>query len=171
MIEFYKKYFKNLAINCVHIAHTEEEPAFFYVSDKYNLKAFDDAIKSAAKTPAMLLERYSLDLDDNGNQNHFDNIQGRFTILLKTEVGDQQSIELVEIEAERIAKIILKKMRLDFFGIEEVTIGDLTAKVQFKIKRVQIDAVGPVNGSYYGVSVGFTWNCPLSVNVNDADWS
>lgn len=171
MKEFYKKYFEALATSSVDIQHTATDIAFFYINDKYSLKPFDDAIRSAAKTPAFLLERYTADIDDNGNENHFDHINGRFSILIKTERGNRQSEEDADELAENIAKKIIKKMRKDLKDMVPFTIGDLTRKVQFKIQRVSIDPIGPIAGEYYGVTVGFLWRCPLSVAVQEADWT
>lgn len=171
MIEFYKKYFERLARRQTSILHTDEAPAFFYIKDKYNPKAFDDAIKNAAKLPAILLERYTYDLDDNGSRNNFRHINGRFTIVLGSEIGNQQSIDRAQGKAEEICTSILLKMKddLENGGTIELESG-AKQKVFFKLSNVPADPVGPMLQQYYGVTVGFIWKCPLSGAVNPADW-
>lgn len=171
MIEFYKKYFEDLAKRHTLIQHTEEEPAFFYIKDKYNPKAFDDAIKNAVKSRVMLLERYTFDLDDNGTRNNFRHINGRFTIVLGSIAGDQDTIDQAQAEAEQICLSILLKMKddLENGGTIELESG-AKQKVFFKLSKVPLDPVGPMLQKYYGVTVGFLWKCPLSGAGNPGDW-
>lgn len=171
MVEFYKKYFERLARRNRQIAHTDDEPSFFYVKDKYNPKAFDDAIKSAAKTTVFLLERYSFNVTDNANKNDFRHINGRFTALSATVAGDQETIEIAEQLTEKIAISFLKKMREDLGdgGIITLDSGE-KQKVFFKLKDLPIDPVGPLLQKYYGVTVGFEWRCPLTGDDSSGDW-
>lgn len=172
MIEFYKTYWERLARRNKHIAHTDEEKAFFYVKDKYNPKAFDDAIKSAAKTTVFLLERYTSGLTDNLNKNYFRQVNGRFTIVLLTETGDQESIELAENKAEAIALSFIKKMNKDFGSSGGKIILDSGEQqpVFFKFEELPVDPVGPLLQKYYGVTVGFPWRCPFPGIEDPGDW-
>jgi len=171
MIEFYKTYFKRLAQRHKFIRHTEEEPSFFYIKDKYNPKAFDDAIKSSANGRAMLLERYTFDLDDNGTRNNFRHINGRFTIVLGSIAGDQDSIDQAQAAAEEICLSFLLKMKEDLEngGVITLDSGE-KQKVFFKMSKIPADPVGPMLQKYHGVTVGFKWNCPFSGGVNAGDW-
>ena len=172
MLDYYKKYFNDLATLSADILHTEESKSFFYVDDKYSIEAFDNAIKSAAKTPALLLEQYTSDLDDNTNEIHFEHLSGRFTILLKAIVGDSASKELARTTAEGIAQKFLFRMRKDLKDGGIIVLPNLSQrKAFFKIQKVSIDPVGPINVNYYGVTVGFIWRCPLLAAVSNLDWT
>ena len=169
MIEFYKAYFERLAT--LHLRHTPEEKAYFYIKDKYNPKAFDDAIKSAGRTPALLVERYTYDVTDNANRNRFRHINGRFSVLVSATAGDQQSVDAAEDLAEQISTSIILKMADDFGGGGFIALdnGD-QQRVFFDINQVPVDPIGPVLQKYYGVTVGFIWKCPLKVSVPSGDW-
>lgn len=171
MIEFYKSYFERLATRNKHIGHTADVPAFFYIKDKYNPKAFDDALRSEGKTPALILEKPAYDLTDNSNRNRFKHINGRFSIVISTVAGDQSSIDAAEVLADQIALSIIAKMSEDFDAGGFITLNSgEKQKVFFKITDVPVDPIGPMLQKYYGVTVGFTWNCPLAVSSSPGDW-
>ena len=175
MIKFYKTYFQRLAtqhIDIKHVANSRRDEAFFYVKDKYNPGAFDTAIKAAGKTPALLLERFTYDLDSNGNKNCFRHINGRFTIVVNTVAGDEQSIEAAEQLAEKIILSIIAKMEQDFgSGTGSITLDDgESQRVIYTTEQVPVDPVGPMLQKYYGATVGFKWRCPFKGAVNPSDW-
>jgi hypothetical protein len=162
MLKYYKHYFKGLAISNEQIAHTDEEEAYFFVRDKYNPDAFDQAIRNSAKTPAMLLEPYSTKLSDGNSRNNFKFLQGRFNILEKVDNGDEQSIEDAQEHCESIAEDLLLSMLEDLGEGMIITVapGDASKRVWFKNEDITIDQIGPICLEYYGVSVGFSLKTP-----------
>jgi hypothetical protein len=171
MVKFYKKYFERIAANHPDILHKPDAKAYFYIKDKYNLKAFDDAIKSAAKTPALLLERYTQDVTANRKNNRFRHIDGRFSILVNTVAGDESTIETAEERAEKIIISIIKKMEDDFgAGGGSITIDNESQMVFFDLEELPIDPIGPILNKYYGATVGFKWRCPLKATDAMVAW-
>ncbi|WP_343524395.1 hypothetical protein [Pedobacter sp.] len=171
MITHYRTYFERLAKNHPDILHEDDNRAFFYIKDKYNIKAFDDAIKSAGKTPALLLERYTSDASANKNNNRFRHFNGRFSLLCSTEAGDDSTIEAAEIKAENIILSILVKMLEDFGnGGGSIDIDGDIKQVFYDFEELPIDPIGPVLVKYYGATVGFKWRCPLTASDTAVDW-
>jgi hypothetical protein len=171
MIKYYKHYFERLASKRL-LSHTPQEPAFFYVKDVYNPAAFDNALRSCAKTPALLLEKYTYSLDDNNNRNTFKYLTCRFNILTKGEVGDEERIEAAHAQCELIAEKFIAKMKTDLSGGATIKISetDQSPKVFFEIKNVKVEPV-EMDGNYYGVTVGFTLKVALSVKEDPNDWA
>lgn len=176
MKKYYKYYFEQLAIRNKLIAHDptkDDQVAFFFLKDKYDLNEFDNAIKSVGKTPAMLAENYFYDVEDNNSRNYFQYINGRFNIIDKADVGDQQSIDDVQTRCETIAQDIIAKMREELQEGADITIPDVgTSKmVFFAMQKIKVDFVGPMSTSYYGVTVGFTWKVPFPGRSNPDNWN
>lgn len=171
MLKHYKAYFEHLAVLSTDIAHNAEDPSYFYIADKYNPKAFDDALKNVTgDRPIMLLERYVSDADDNGNRNRFLHVQGRFTIVCRTEIGNGESVEDAQQLSELVALKIMAKMASDFELYGTIDVDGQLQKVFYKEEKIPMDPVGPIFQKYHGVTVGFEWRCPLMVKHIDGDW-
>lgn len=171
MLKHYKAYFERVAIASPDIAHMEEDPSYFYIADKYNPKAFDDALKNVTgERPILLLERYVSDADDNANRNRFLHVQGRFTIVCSSEVGNRQSIEEAQYLSETVALKVLAKMAADFEVYGTINVDGQLQKVFYNEEKIPMDPVGPMFQKYYGITVGFEWRCPLMVKHIAGDW-
>lgn len=172
MEAFYKSYFENLARTNKRILHTDNQPAFFYIDDKYNPEAFDNAIKSMAKTPALLLEQYGYEADESGNRTYIKDIMGQFNILIKTQKGERATIEFARSESEAIADLIIARMRKDFeaFDAFQLADGSDTRRIQYKVK-CKVEPIGPINADYYGVTVLFKWNTPFTAQATSDEWT
>lgn len=168
----YKYYFEQLARKHKLIKHSEENAAFFFLRDKYNLDAFDSALRNFGGEAAMLLENYYYDGDDAQSRNYNKVLSGRFNILAKAEVGDAASTDAAQALCESIAEDILAKMREDLAEGGIITIPDVGAspKVFFLIKNIKVDFIGPINSDYYGVTAGFAIKTSLNAAVNAARW-
>lgn len=173
MIKFYIYYFQQLAILNKLIASTDEEEAFFFVQDPYDLDAFDTAIRSAGKTPALLLENYSADTTSAGSRNYFKQHNGRFTILHKADAGDKASIQEAQRICEQVADQLLIRMREDLLQGGKIVISqqETSPTVFFEIDKVKFDFVGPISADYYGVTVGFPFKIQFNGVYDAGAWN
>lgn len=173
MLRFYKHFFKSLAIANGQIAHTDAEPSYFYIRDKYNPDAFDDAIKNLGKDTCFLLESISYKTSNGNSRNYFKHPLGRFNIIARADIGDDDSISAAEELCESIADEFISKMRelLEEGAAITIAPGDSSSLVFFTVNDVSVDPIGPMNINYYGVSVGFTLKTPLKGNSNPAKWA
>jgi hypothetical protein len=173
MKKYYKGYFIKLATQNLDIAHTENDPAFFFIKDRFNLEEFDNAIRSAGHTPAVLLENYSFDKEDSGSaKNYWKFLSCRFNVLAKAEVGNEASIDEAQTYCESIAEEIIDKMReqLQDGMTFELTPGDKSPRIFFPVQNIKGDFIGPISTDYYGVTVGFTWKTKNASTSNPAKW-
>lgn len=171
-IKIYKYLFTRLATVNADLQHTEEKPAYFFVKDKYDTEAFDNAL-SYAGSNALLLEAYSRKDSDNNNRNYFKQLLCRFTVLASAEIGSQETIDDAQEKSENIAEEIIFKLREIFeqgAGITMPENGGSSGPLFFKLNDVMYDPVGPMNTNYYGVTVGFTLNAQLKAKSNPQKW-
>ncbi|MHB8209070.1 hypothetical protein [Mucilaginibacter sp.] len=167
MEKFYKGYFQNLVTQSKHLT------GFAYINDRYDLTAFDTAIKAVGGIPALLLEQYNYDVVDAASgRNYMKSLQGQFNILIKSLAGDQSSIEDCRIQGEMIADLFIARMRRDFDGAEPITLNDgsVSNPIIYRVKA-KCEAIGPINGDYYGVACLFTWETQFLVQTKAADWN
>ncbi len=168
MEEYYKAYFANLVSVSNHLV------AFYYINDRYNMDAFDNAVKSVGQTPALLLEQYDYETGDTGTRNYRKTLQGQFNILVKTIKGNQASIESAHSFGEQIADMVIARMWNDFSGGGTITNPDdntVSGTIFFNRAKAKVQAIGPVNADYYGVSCVFNWETPVTMQVSSDDWS
>lgn len=172
MRKYYKYYFLSLASADLQIAHTVDQKAFFFIKDIYNPDAFDNAVRSAGKSPCLLLENYRTKLTDGNNRNYFKHLYGRFNILTNVETGNDDSIEAAQELCEDIAEDLLAKMRegLQEGSTIEINADNISKKVFFPMQEIEIDPIGPISSNYYGVSVSFYWKTPGKGSSNPLNW-
>lgn len=164
---FYKAYFDNL------VAQSRRLKAFYFINDRYNLSAFDDAVKSIGLTPALLLEQYDYEIADKGSRNFMKSLQGQFNILIKTTQGKQSTIDDAHTTGEKIADVIIARMRRDFDGGYTVAPDDasMSGTVFFREIKAKVQAIGPISADYYGVGVIFTWENGFVEPVDNTEWN
>lgn len=173
MRKYYRFYFNQLAISNKQLAFSSDRKSFVFIKDIYNPDAFDAALKSAACSPCLLLENYRTKLGDGNNRNYFKHLLGRFNVVAKVETGSEASIEDIQEQCEYLAEELIAKMReqLEEGSTIQIDADNTSKKVWFPVQDIEIDPIGPISTSYYGVTVSFFWKTPGRGKSNPANWN
>jgi hypothetical protein len=158
-------YFEALAISSKAINHTADGgKSFFYIDEPDNLDEFDQALRSSATSPAMLLIADEGEFDDNNTANHTQEISGQFYILAKTN----------DDFTKRNARAMCLPIVLDFLArmIVDARKNKLipSKAITFRISKVPYKTVGPIDLTWYGYAVWFSFICPFGFTVTSGSW-
>jgi hypothetical protein len=110
--EFYSRYFADFAARHPQLLHADDDPHFWELTDVDRLTDLNKAVKDKLGFPALVLRPFTdepTDEADNGQQM----LSGAFTILLKIDASDWDSIRTARYQARRIALEMLIMMRHD----------------------------------------------------------
>lgn len=115
---------------------------FYVIDDPYDLDEFDNAIRSMATFPAMLMEQNDGYISDNDSANYTNTLRSSFMIIDRRRDGEP--IRTVKNRCYKIGFAVLVQMRKDQpKGIIE------GKRVNFKVNSAYVP-VGPMDGQYYG---------------------
>lgn len=164
--QYYIEYFTAMAQSAKAISHIPgTHEAFFVIEDLDNIQEVQDAIRKKLKYPAMLLEMFEDDLDDNNTDNNLELLHGAFAIIIKVDQGKSLDRRAARQEARRIGKLIVFKMKRDSIN------GELAGNnIIFKLRSKGLP-VGPVGENSYGWRYTFSWQTNVITATNPADWN
>lgn len=163
--EQFISYFENLAIDNKQLNHeVDGKKSFFYIETADDLNAFDDALRSSASSPAFLLVAEDGELNDNGSENHTQDLNGQFYVV--AQISKNRSIRQARALCLPIAVDFLTKMKRDAKK-HLIFPGHL---VTFTIDKIPYQKVGPMREDWYGYAIWFTFTCPFGYTVNSGSW-
>ncbi|RVU01079.1 hypothetical protein EOD41_10720 [Mucilaginibacter limnophilus] len=169
--QFLDEYFENIAAKLKEIQHTENEPAFYRITDPYNLDEFDDAVKSMGKPVCLLLEIGDGEIGEWDSQKDMPRIG--LHVLAKCD-GSRAGIRQARDQAKEILLKIVSRMRRDaqdhWDDQGAHIIGALkAAKVVFST-AIKFTNMTAVDGNWYGKSFWFEFKAPVNLVYNEGDW-
>lgn len=159
-------YFEKLASANPLFAHdVDGVNSFFEVEDPEELTAFDAALRSTSASTVMLLVAGEGELDDNDSNSYLQAVECQIYILQKVETG-------VTIPAIRSACIqaltnVIGRTKKDSSA------GTLISgkTINFRISKIPIRKVGPMNLQWYGYTALLTFTCPFGWKVDSGTWT
>lgn len=151
-------YMESKARENTSIKHDPENGScrFHVIDEPYDLKEFDNAIRSTATFPAMLMEQNDGYISDNDSANYTNTMRSSFMIIDRRR--DSEKIKDVRNRCYKIGVEILVQMRKD--QPKNIVAGK---RVNFKVNSAYVP-LGPMDGQYYG----YQFEVELIANVN---WS
>lgn len=164
--EQYIEYYKTLAMLHKGIGHVPgKKDAFFFIPMQYDLSAIDTAIRNSKSVPLLALDAQRGNFDDNSSDSFVQIIEGQFTVIDKAEVGNQATIQQAQNKCLTIGLQLIAKMKQD--ARKRKLMHEI---VQFSVKDVQYDPVGPMQQNHYGYTFLFKLTCPLGLRVEPELW-
>lgn len=169
--DFLETYFKNIAVASKAIAHTDDQPAFYRMSDPNDLDEYDNAVRSMTKGVCLLLEIGSGSIGEWDSQNDMPRIG--LHLLVKTDEVFA-NINAARDQAKSILQQIVSRMRIDCktqFERTDQTIGPLKAETVVFDSKIKFSNMSAVDGSWYGKSFYFDFRSPLNLVYNPDNWT
>jgi len=162
----YIEYVKKLASAHIDLQHgVNGVSSFFEIEDEENFGNFDDALRNATARTVMLLVAAEGELDDNGCDNHTQEMDCQFYILQKKRAG--VTIPQIRSACIVIIKEILGRMKSDARS-NKIVVGK---NITFLISKVPYRKVGPMNLDWYGYTVMIRFTCPFGYTVDSGTWT
>ena len=162
----YIAYLRSLAETHKNIKHSKNESHFArltltaspFVKEAY-IQEFISSLKSKIHFPAMLVENYTANYDDQGGDNIIKYFDGCFILLDIVRADDFDAEESVMDRMEAVAEEMLGKIWND---IREQYDG--MALMEFN--RTGIEKLAKICGKYFGVRVDFCYLTGSNNNLN-----
>ncbi|MDF2851703.1 hypothetical protein [Sphingobacterium multivorum] len=127
----------------LHVKDSASGQAFFVIDDPYDLNEFDKALRSVAKSPAMLFELADGVIDDQTNASYLNTVNCSFMVIDKK--GDFEKVRDCRNRCYAIGKEIIKSILKD--QREMNIIPDKMIQVPL---RTNYSPVGPMDIRWYG---------------------
>lgn len=168
---FLENYFKGIAAASVDIAHTDDLPSFYKMSDSNDLDEWDEAVRNITKPVCLILETGSGSIGEWDSQRDSPRI-GLHCLVKTTE--KTSDINGARDFAKLVLQKIVSRMRLDCktaFERPDQTIGPLRAVNVVFDSNIKFSNMTGIDGNWYGKSFYFDFRVPLNLVYNPDDWT
>lgn len=159
-------YFEKIATAHPLFAHDAAGiKSFFEVEDPEELTSFDAALRSTSASTVMLLVSGEGELDDNDSNNHLQAVEVQIYILQKLKTG----ITIPAIRSTCMQALV------DILGFTKKAAREnklVPGKtINFRIEKVPVRKVGPMNLNWYGYTALLTFTCPFGWKLDSGTWT
>jgi hypothetical protein len=162
----YISYFEELARTHKQILHqVDGKVSFIEVEDPDDLSAFDEALRSATGDTMMLAIAGEGELDDNDSENHVQTVDVQLYVLKRK--LDYVSTSDIRTATIGIIRDILGRTKKD--AREQKLIPG--KYINFRISKVPVRKIGPVELDWYGHAAYITFSCPFGYTVDSGTWT
>ena len=129
---------------------------FYVIEDSYDTDEMDNALRNFASFPAVLTEDYSGEISDNESANYTDTIGLSFIVV--DQRNGREAVRDIRDRCKSIGKQIVIQIRKDR-NTTNVVPGKF---VNFDIREVMYQPVGPMLTKYYGYQFTIEFIAPFS---------
>lgn len=133
-----------------------KQKAFHIIDNPYSLAEFDEALRSFAAFPAVLMEEGEGDFSDSASANYNDTKE--FSLMVVDKQTNGELPRLIRSRCLEIIKKILVHIRNDSRAFAIVP----GKHVNFRINDCVYTPIGPMDTVYYGYMITLRFICPFS---------